>query len=97
MSMQMMPPGGGSIVKMPRGVVYTGVDGAPQVVPDFDAAILEANGWVPCSAQGGAQAGTTANRPINPKKGTHFVDTTVGTAIVHDGKVWRHSTTGAAV
>jgi hypothetical protein len=70
-----------------EGRVYTlAVGSAPIVVPDFDAAILQANGWLVAAKDG---AGTTAQRPAaNPATGTpaprigyEYWDTTLGAAL----------------
>lgn len=63
-------------------------------VPDMDAWVMRANGWV-ASASGGV--GATVDRPSKPNKGQQFNDTTLGKNIVWDGKVWRDPATGAAV
>lgn len=75
-----------------NGRSYTGLAGSPQLVPDFDAIALEANGWTHAG-----EGGATSARPATPKKGQTFNDTTVGTTIKWDGKTWRNATTGAAV
>ena len=90
---RMMPPAVGGSISI-NGRTYTCVAGSIIDVPDFDANVLEANGWITAS-QGGV--GTTAARPINPPKGTMFHDATLGYSVVHDGKVWRNPTSGASV
>ena len=77
-----------------NGRTYTASLGSPIDVPDFDAAILTANGWVALIVGG---VGSTALRPALPNKGQMFLDTTVGSEIKFDGLVWRNTTTGAAV
>jgi hypothetical protein len=45
-----------------------------------------------------APSGVTSARPANPRKGQHFVDTTLAKLIVADGTgTWRDPLTGAAV
>lgn len=61
-------------------------------VPDADALVMRANGWL-ASATGGVGA----TRPANPKKNTTFHDTSLNINIIFDGKVWRNPNTGAAV
>ena len=84
-----------------NGRTYTCQVGAtPILVPDFDAFILQANGWI--SSAGGA-AGTTAQRPVaNPAQGIppppvgfKYFDTTVGANVIWNGKNWIHHATGA--
>lgn len=74
---------------------YTVAAGAEIDVPDFDAWVLLADGWV--NAAPGATSGATALRPVNPAKNTTFHDTTLGYTIVYDGKSWRNPATGAIV
>ena len=93
MTIRVMPPAIGE-TRTILGRTYVGVPGTPVDVPDADAFVLAANGWT-MSAKGGV--GATAARPVNPDKGTEFIDTTVGAHIKFDGKVWRNSTTHAAV
>jgi hypothetical protein len=72
---------------------YVPTPGTPQLVNDYDAAILEANGWT-----NGAEGGTTAQRPTTGLYvGRTYNDTTVGARVHWDGKAWRHATTGATV
>ena len=45
-----------------------------------------------------APSGVSSARPANPRKGQHFVDTTLAKLIVADGTgTWRDPLTGAAV
>jgi hypothetical protein len=83
----MMPPGsmtGGATIKCHSGRTYTAAPGGTLDVPDFDAVVLEANGWVKL-----AYVGTTAQRPVNPIKGLPFIDTTLSKVCVHEGSNWR--------
>jgi hypothetical protein len=79
---RLIPPAGKSKIIV-NGRTYDPAAGA-QDVPDFDCAVLEANGW---SLQ--AVSVTTAGRPVNPSVGTKVYDSTVGHTIVWDGKAWR--------
>ncbi len=92
-TIQMHAPGNGATTTV-NGRTYKGVAGTPVSVPDFDADMLEANGWIK-TAPGGT--GTTAARPTAPKVGTEYHDTTVGAIIKWDGKAWRNVMTGASV
>lgn len=92
-TMRMMPPADGlhpAIVV--NGRSYTCAAGATIDVPDFDAVVMESNGWT--SAAPGV--GATTIRPAAPLKGQEFHDTTLGFTIKFDGKVWRNPNTGAA-
>jgi hypothetical protein len=94
MSHQMMPPADGlhpSITVNGRG--YTCALGATISVPDHDAAVMMANGWVSTSPGG---AGATAVRPNKPSKSLQFFDSDLGYIIIWDGKFWRNSS-GVAV
>ena len=90
----MHPPAGSNAAHIIPGTTrsYSAVTGTPVSVPDYDAAILEANGWFNAGA-----TGTTAQRPTSPAVKQTYNDTTVGGQIFWDGKVWRHQTTGSAV
>ena len=85
-----------------NGRSYSAAPGAVLDVPDFDAEILLANGWIagtPICTCGQAHGGigATAARPSPPARGMHFYDTTVGADIVFDGNTWRNAVTAAAV
>ncbi len=86
----------GSATKSPittiNGNRYTPVPGTPLDVPDQDAQILEANGWVKAFP-----VGATAARPATPSRQQYFIDTTITAVIVWDGAAWRNAITGAAV
>ena len=77
-----------------NGRTYSAVAGGFLDVPDFDAAVMLANGWVR-GALGGS--GTTSQRPVNPSINTIYMDTSLSLLIVWDGKKWRNKITGAAV
>jgi hypothetical protein len=94
-TIRVMPPSGAaSTTTVANGRSYTAAPGAFLDVPDFDASILTANGWV-FVASGGV--GATAQRPASPNKGTSFHDSTLGLTIIFDGKTWRNHATGAQV
>lgn len=93
-NLRLLPPATGNATHVANGRTYVGVVGTPQDVPDFDAVILQANGWQIVEPGG---SGATGARPTNPTKGTRFSDATVGGSIVFDGKNWRHTFTGAIV
>ncbi|TDR82197.1 hypothetical protein [Paludibacterium purpuratum] len=88
----MHPPGAGSSTITVNGRKYSTTPGTPIPVPDFDAAVLQANGWM-ATTNGGT--GTTVARPLNPKSNTVFYDSTLGIDVVWDGKTWRNKITGA--
>jgi hypothetical protein len=94
-NIQMIPPGNGS--QNPcrfNGRSYAAALGTALSVPDFDAAVLESNGWVRCAAHG---SGTTAQRPapVLLFRGFTYFDSTVGANVIWDGLAWRHHATGA--
>lgn len=90
-----MPPSAtGTCTLTVNGRTYTTSNGAAISVPDFDAAILQANGWT-IAAQGGS--GATAGRPAHPVKGMTFADSTLGVVVKFDGVNWRNPLTGAIV
>jgi hypothetical protein len=67
-----------------NGRTYSAAPGATVDVADYDANVLSANGWIKM-----ALVGATAARPVNPRIGDLFVDTTIGAIIVSDSKNWR--------
>jgi len=78
-----------------NGRSYNCPAGGVVTVPDFDAAVLESNGWMRTAGHG---VSTTAARPTSGLfKGMEIFDTTLSVNIKWDGKVWRSSVTGAAV
>jgi hypothetical protein len=81
-----------SIVK--DGRVYTST-GSGVVIDahESDLHALESAGYTAV-----APSGATPARPANPRKGQHFVDTTLAKLIVADNTgTWRDPLTGAAV
>jgi len=100
---RMLPPANAAQGPNPcvvNGRLYTCALGATIDVADFDAAVLQANGWTMATNAG---SGTTAQRPAASaasqplKRGTTYNDTTVGKVIMWDGATWRDHTSGAAV
>jgi hypothetical protein len=73
-----------------NGRPYAAAPGAVLDAPDFDTAMLCANGFTRV-----AEVGPTSARPAKPFKGSHYVDTTVGAIIISDGATWR-TVAGAA-
>ena len=69
-------------------------------MPDGDAAILGANGWVTVAPSGPPSARPTAalgSANYTASEGARFFDTTLGYLIVFAGGAWRNPATGAAV
>lgn len=94
-SHQVLPPGNAATTTTKvNGRTYTCALGSVLTVPDFDADVLEANGWIKGSVSG---SGASTSRPAVPLKGAEFHDLTLGYNIKWDGKVWRNPTSGAAV
>lgn len=99
-TVRMIPPDAGArnpIVV--NGRTYTAAANSTVDVPDFDAVIMEANGWkAACPIVAGVETtGATAARPVAPKRNQEFLDTTLGALIHWDGKGWRNKVTGASV
>ena len=77
-----------------NGRTYTGIGGTVLDVPDFDAGVLEANGWAIAAING---AGATAARPTaGVKVGSEFHDATLGYNVMWNGKQWVNPTNGNA-
>lgn len=95
MTQRLMPPADGAHGTIQvNGRSYTCAIGSTIDVPDQDANVMRANGWVSATTGG---VGTTSQRPANPAKGQMFHDSTLGINIIFDGKVWRNPTSGASV
>ncbi len=78
-----------------NGRVYTCPVNGVVSVPDFDATVLESNGWVRTALHG---SGVTTGRPTTGLfKGYEYFDSTLGINVLWDGKTWRSTVTGAAV
>jgi hypothetical protein len=98
----MLPPNAvGQQVVTANGRTYSGAPGTYQDVPDFDAAVLMANGWTKAALSGPTSARPTTNAnvsaPYTAAAGLDFLDTTLGKVICFDGAAWRDPATGAAV
>jgi hypothetical protein len=85
-----------------KGRVYTCAIGAtPILVPDFDAFVLLANGWLSSTNGVNQAAGTTAQRPAAalgvpaPAVGFEYYDSTVGANVIWNGRNWINHATGA--
>ena len=77
----------------PRAATYTCAANVTIDVPDFDAFVLTANGFIAVAGSVGA----TSARPTNPGKGQTYHDTTLGLTIVFEGTAWRNPANGAVV
>ena len=81
-----------------NGRPYGGPAGAPLDVPDFDAGMLEANGWARV-----APAGPTSARPTGAlglyqaNNGAKFFDATLSLLIEFTNGQWINPATGSAV
>lgn len=80
-----------------NGRYYSCAIGAALDVPDQDAFLMLANGWLPAAGGVSGGDGTTAQRPSNPVNGTGYYDATLGKGIVFDGASWIDPDTGAIV
>ena len=96
---RMLPPTDPKFQTMTaNGRPYVGVPGAALDVPDFDADVLGANGWVKV-----APSGPTSARPVGSAgfyqalAGKHYYDTTLAALIVFDGQTWRSPVNGSSV
>jgi hypothetical protein len=94
-NLRLSPPESGNFGTITvNGRTYSCALGSTIDVVDFDAYVMLGNGWLAMDKNG---VGTTAMRPVTPKKGDAFYDTTVGAHIHFDGKVWRNLSSGSAV
>jgi hypothetical protein len=77
-----------------NGRTYTLAVGAtPLVVPDFDAYVLEANGWLfygkdGCGATTARPAANPATGTPAPKVGYEYYDTTLNYIVIFNGSSW---------
>lgn len=102
LNIRMLPPVAvGQQTQTVNGRRYSSAPGVVLDVPDMDATVLAANGWIMC-----APSGTTAQRPTtNPNLNPPYVaapnfeyfDTTLLKLIFWDGTTWRDPVTGSAV
>lgn len=99
-TIRLLPPGNATLGQNPitvHGRTYSCALGSTLDVPDFDAAVMRANGWTD-SVEQAAGTGTTANRPkTGLVRGERYIDTTLAIVIQWDGATWRNPVTGAAV
>ena len=94
---RLMPPGGGDPATITvNGRFYSCAIGQEITVPDQDAYLMMANGWV-ASASGAGGAGITASRPTGSVDGAEYFDSTLNKTIVFDGTFWIDPDTGAVV
>jgi hypothetical protein len=77
-----------------NGRVYTPIPGTTVDAPDFDARVLEANGWF--NVIGHGSVGATAARPKPSVIGQRFLDTTAAIPVDWDGTTWRNPVSGAS-
>ena len=102
---RMMPPAvvaGGPVTSQSSMVVngrnYSGSPGSVADIPDMDAQVLGANGWIKIAPSGATAARPTAtSAPVNAAPGTQFWDVTLSKLVVFDGKAWRDPSNGNAV
>jgi hypothetical protein len=102
---RMMPPAivaGGAVTSQQNITVngrnYSGSPGSVADIPDMDAQVLGANGWVKVASSGTtAQRPTATSAPVNAAPGTQYWDVTLSKLVVFDGKNWRDPATGNAV
>jgi hypothetical protein len=84
-----------------NGRNYTGAPGVAMDVPDFDAQVLGANGWICCCPSGPTSARPTTNpnisAPYTAAPSSKFYDTSIGKMLIFDGATWRDPATGNAV
>jgi hypothetical protein len=77
---------------------YGGPAGQPLDIPDFDAAVLEANGWARVAPSGPTSARPTGTLGLyQATDGAKFFDTTLGYVVEFSSGAWRNPATGAAV
>lgn len=99
----MPPPQTGRQTMTVNGRSYTCQVGNVIDVLNFDAGVLEANGWTFIAQSGPTSARPTPSRSsIGPEgsqagAGAKFYDTTLGALIVCDGATWRSPVDGSEV
>lgn len=95
MTLRVLPPNAAAKTTAANGRTYTCAAASYLDVPDQDALILEANGWI-IVAHGGV--GTTAQRPTTGLSTTRrYFDTTLGYIIVWTGASWVNPSNGNVV
>lgn len=90
MTTRMLPKGSKLAKHTVNGRSYDASIGF-QDVPDHDANVLQANGWLRAG-----QVGVTSGRPSVPLAGQMYIDTTVPATVQWDGSNWINILTGAA-
>lgn len=94
---RLIPPGPADPASITiNGRFYSCPIGQEITVPDCDAFVMMANGWI-AAASGGGGAGTTATRPISPAPGAEFFDTSLNKTISFNGSSWIDPDGGAVV
>lgn len=98
MTVQVMPGGNVPTTITVYGRTYTCAVGSAILVPDQDAQVFLANGWI----QAANAAGTTAQRPPSVVPGGkplalgyQYFDTTLNVNVLWNGKNWVRHDTGA--
>lgn len=98
MTTKVHPPATASSPITVYGRTYNPAGGV-QDVPDSDAQMLIANGWI--NAAAGSNSATTGadstKRPVNPPARSVYIDNALGIKEIFDGKYWRNSITGVVV
>jgi hypothetical protein len=99
MNRRMLPPINiGAQSRTVNGRRYSAAPGVALDIPDFDATMLSANGWIDCGPSGTAtQRPTGTLGQYNASAGSKFFDTGLGLTIVSDGISWRDPATGNIV
>ena len=92
-NIKLIPLGGKATTMVANGRTYTCAANVTIDVPDFDAFVLTANGFIAVAGSVGA----TSARPTNPGKGQTYHDTTLGLTIVFEGTAWQNPANGAVV
>lgn len=95
MTLRVLPPSAAAKTTAANGRTYTCAAASYLDVPDQDALILEANGWIIVALMG---VGTTAQRPTTGlQTGRQYFDTTLGYVIVWTGASWVDPANGNVV
>jgi hypothetical protein len=92
-NLRFIGPRGAAASLVINGRAYSVAASSTIDVPNMDAQVCAANGWVKI-ADG---SGTTAQRPAAPHVGQTYVDTTLGYVVCWEGAAWRNPATAAAV
>jgi hypothetical protein len=99
-NMRVFPAANAPTTLVVNGRTYTCAVGSILTVPEGDAFVLCANGWLKAASE---RTGTTAQRPapnpalgISPTRiGFEYYDTTVGANVIWNGQNWIRHATGA--